>query len=236
MKKTDKLWVVIPASGVGSRMQADRPKQYLDLLNKSVIEHTLSCFTQREDIAGIILGLSHGDPYWPKLTIQSPIPIKVTAGGKERCNTVLNALSHLRDHLKIDDKAWVLVHDAARPCLSQGDIDALIASQKNNDVGGILAMPVRDTMKREQAGTHTISHTENREGMWHALTPQMFQLGTLYSALEKALTENAEITDEASALEYVGKHPRLVEGLSSNIKITRPADMALAEFFLEDEE
>ena len=234
MKETDQFWVVIPASGIGSRMQAARPKQYLDLLNRTVIEHTLACFTQRGDIAGIALGLSHGDPYWSALTIQSPIPIEITTGGKERCNTVLNALSYLRNTLKIDDSAWIFVHDAARPCLAQADIDALITSQKNNNVGSILAMPVRDTMKREQTGdTHTISHTESREGMWHALTPQMFQLGKLYFALEKALEENAEITDEASALEYIGEHPRLVEGLSSNIKITRPADMALAEFFLK---
>ena len=160
------------------------------------------------------------------------MPVYRSSGGKERCNTVLNALVALRNNYHAADEDWVFVHDAARPCLLQDDFNALIASQKNNTVGSILAMPVRDTMKRESSVNGTISHTENRVGMWHALTPQMFPLGSLYHALSQALAEGAVITDEASALEYQGKHPHLVEGSASNIKITRPADMALAEFFL----
>lgn len=235
-----RFWVVIPASGVGSRMKADRPKQYLVLLGKTVLEHTLACFTQRDDVAGIVVGVSVEDPYWSTLPISMPIstesestvPIYRSSGGKERCNTVLNTLVALRENYQAADKDWVFVHDAARPCLAQDDLNALIASQQNNTVGSILAMPVRDTMKREALTSGTISHTEDRAGMWHALTPQMFPLGDLYQALSKALSEGAEITDEASALEYCGEKPHLVEGSSSNIKITRPADMALAEFFL----
>ncbi len=238
-KVADKpFWVVIPASGVGSRMKTDRPKQYLSLLGKTVLEHTLACFTQRDDVAGIVIGVSDEDPYWSALPISMPIatelavPIYRSSGGKERCNTVLNALTALRENYQATDKDWVFVHDAARPCLSQDDLNALIASQQNNTVGSILAMPVRDTMKRETLMSGVISHTEDRTGMWHALTPQMFPLGSLYQALSKALSEGVEITDEASALEYCGEKPHLVEGAASNIKITRPADMALAEFFL----
>lgn len=239
------FWVIIPASGVGTRMQADRPKQYLSLLGKTVLEHTLDCFTQRNDITGIVIGISKDDPYWSDLSIEnnqhdqankintSAVPIYRTEGGEERCDTVLNALAYLQENDQIADNTWVFVHDAARPCLSQQDMDALIASQKNNSVGSILAMPVRDTMKREQSGSGTISHTEDRTGMWHALTPQMFRLGDLHQALSQALAEGATITDEASALEYQGRKPRLVEGSAANIKITRPADMALAAFFLQ---
>ena len=234
MSAAERFWVVIPASGVGARMQADRPKQYLKLLGKTVLEHTLACFTQRDDIVGIVVGVSAEDPYWSPLSIPeaSPIPIYRVDGGEERCHTVLNALAALRDHYHAADNDWVFVHDAARPCLSQTDINALIASQPNNTVGSILAMPVRDTMKREASTSGTISHTEDRVGMWRALTPQMFPLGHLYQALSRALVEGAVITDEASALEYYGENPHLVEGAASNIKITRPADMALAEFFL----
>lgn len=234
MSNSKAFWVVIPASGVGSRMKADRPKQYLSLLGKTVLEHTLDCFTQRDDVAGIVIGLSATDPYWPELalSLQSSVPIYYSEGGKERCHTVLNALVSLRENEQATDSDWVFVHDAARPCLSQQDIDTLLASQHNNPVGSLLAMPVRDTMKREMASSGVVSHTEDRTGMWHALTPQMFPLGRLYDALSKALAEEATITDEASALEYCGEQPRLIEGEASNIKITRPADMALAEFFL----
>jgi len=235
-----RFWVVIPASGVGSRMNADRPKQYLTLVGKTVLEHTLTCFTQRDDMAGIVIGVGDDDPYWSVLSKSMPIfadsivPIYRSSGGKERCDTVLNALVALRDNYHAADDDWVFVHDAARPCLSQDDLNALIASQQNNTVGSILAMPVRDTMKREIAASGTISHTEDRIGMWHALTPQMFPLGRLYQALSQALAEGAEVTDEASALEYHGEKPCLVEGAASNIKITRPADMALAAFFLRN--
>jgi 2-C-methyl-D-erythritol 4-phosphate cytidylyltransferase len=237
--KTDnkRFWVIIPASGIGSRMHADRPKQYLTLLGKTILEHTLACFTQRDDVAGIVIGVSDKDPYWSTLSlsvsiVESAVPIYRSSGGKERCNTVLNALTALRENYHAADNDWVFVHDAARPCLLQDDFNALIASQQNNTVGSILAMPVRDTMKREASASGMISHTEDRTGMWHALTPQMFPLGLLYQALSQALAEGAEITDEASALEYRGEKPHLVEGAASNIKITRPADMALAEFFL----
>jgi len=225
-------WAVIPAAGVGKRMCADRPKQYLPLLGKTVIEHTIQRFARHPAIAGIVVAVSEGDGYWPALDLPAAKPILVAPGGRERCDSVLNALAVLGGTADTDD--WVLVHDAARPCLRPADVDRLIDACRDDAVGGILATPVRDTMKREGAA-HRIGRTEDREGLWHALTPQMFRLGTLREALERAIHDGAVVTDEASALEHMGKAPRLVEGRGDNIKITRPEDLALAEFFLQQE-
>ena len=222
-------WVVIPAAGVGARMKADRPKQYLPLRGRTVIEHTLACFTTHPTIAGIVVALSAGDPYWGELQIAADIPILIADGGTERCHSVLNALKLLQQHAASDD--WVLVHDAARPCLTRSDIDHMITELANDPVGGILAVPVRDTMKRAD-GDGRIAHTEDRSGLWHALTPQMFRLETLTMALEKSLADGYAVTDEASAIEHIGLSPRLMEGRGDNIKVTRPEDLALAEFFL----
>ncbi|WP_127477307.1 2-C-methyl-D-erythritol 4-phosphate cytidylyltransferase [Sulfurivermis fontis] len=227
--KPPRHWVVIPAAGVGARMKADRPKQYLPLRGRTVIEHTLACFTHHPAISGIVVALSPGDPYWPELHIDSAIPLHVAAGGQERCHSVLNALRLLAQHADAND--WVLVHDAARPCLARSDIDQLCAELEHDEVGGILAVPVRDTMKRAD-GEGRISATEDRTTLWHALTPQMFRLGLLTQALEQALADGFVVTDEASAVEHAGLRPKLVEGRADNIKVTRPEDLALAEFFL----
>ncbi len=222
-------WVVIPAAGVGARMKADRPKQYLPLRGRTVIEHTLACFTHHPGISGIVVALSPDDPYWASLHIDSDVPLHVATGGQERCHSVLNALHLLAQHADADD--WVLVHDAARPCLTRTDIDKLCTELESDEVGGILAVPVRDTMKRAD-GEGRISATEDRNGLWHALTPQMFRLGLLMQALEQALADGFVVTDEASAVEHAGLRPKLVEGRADNIKVTRPEDLALAEFFL----
>lgn len=224
-----KHWVVIPAAGVGTRMQADRPKQYLPLRGKTVIEHTLACFTHHPAIAGIVVALSAADPYWPGLHLDSAVPLRLAAGGAERCHSVLNALHLLAQQADAND--WVLVHDAARPCLARSDLDRLCTELQDDAVGGILAVPVRDTMKRAD-GEGRIHATEDRNGLWHALTPQMFRLGLLTDALEQALADGFVVTDEASAVEHAGLKPKLVEGRADNIKVTRPEDLALAEFFL----
>jgi len=224
-------WVVIPAAGVGTRMQADRPKQYLPLLDRTVIEYTLACFTSHPRITGIVVALSAGDPYWPTLDIPSRVPIYVAEGGAERCHSVLNGLEVVTGHAA-DETDWVLVHDAARPCLTRQDIDKLIHTVEEDEVGGILAVPVRDTMKRDNDAGR-ISHTEERDGLWHALTPQMFRLGSLRDAIRQALVDGFEVTDEASALEHLGLQPILVEGRGSNIKVTRPEDLALAAYYLQ---
>ncbi|HDP89805.1 MAG TPA: 2-C-methyl-D-erythritol 4-phosphate cytidylyltransferase [Thioalkalivibrio sp.] len=227
-----RYWAVIPAAGVGKRMRADRPKQYLSLHGKTVLEHSIARFDSHPAIAGIVVAVSEDDGYWPDLAIRTRKPLHVAPGGKERSDSVINALAVLARHATEDD--WVLVHDAARPCLRPSDIDRLIERLSADAVGGILATPVRDTMKR-QDDAGRIQRTEEREGLWHALTPQMFPLGALRAALQRAAEEGAVITDEASALEYVGQSPLLVEGRGDNIKITRPEDLALAEFFLRQE-
>jgi len=229
------VWVVIPAAGVGARMQADRPKQYLPLCGKTVIEHTLGCFAGHPAVAGIVVAVSAGDPYWHSLNLlaeRSRSEIHTTHGGSERADSVLNALDYLHASLHVPDEATVLVHDAARPCLSRADLGKLLAAGAGQPGGAILAVPVRDTMKRAAPGTHSISHTEDRNGLWHALTPQLATLGVLREALRAALRDGVNVTDEASALEHLGLHPLLVEGDARNIKITRPADLALAAFFL----
>jgi len=224
------LWIVIPAAGVGRRMGADVPKQYLELQGKPILAHTIERLAALPGVGGIMLALSEGDPWWPRLCVEPGVPLWTCAGGVERCHSVLNALTELGLHAAEED--WVLVHDAARPCVRRADLETLVATLRDDPVGGLLAMPVRDTMKRAEADGRVVS-TEPREGLWHALTPQMFRLGMLRHALEEAIEAEELVTDEAVAMERAGHRPRLVEGHGDNIKITRPEDLALAEFFLQ---
>lgn len=235
-KKTKSLkhrcWVVIPAAGIGARMGADRPKQYLSLAGKTVIEHTLARFIRHDTVSGIVVALSDNDPYWPELNIESDKPLWRAAGGAERCHSVLNALEFLRQHADPED--WVLVHDAARPCVREEDLDNLLGRLRDHPVGGLLAVPVRDTMKRTDI-TCEVQETVERNHLWHALTPQMFRLGLLREALQQALRQQLLVTDESSAMELSGRRPLLVEGHADNIKITRPEDLLLAEFYLQQQ-
>ena len=235
MTERAQVWVVIPAAGVGARMLADRPKQYLPLAGSRVLEHTLRCFTQHPRVCGIVLAVSIEDAYWPDLLLEADVPIHCVPGGSERAQSVLSALHFLSALTQNEAHAsdpWVLVHDAARPCLRREDLDKLLATLNADPVGGLLAIPVRDTMKRaDEYGC--VAHTEPRAGLWHALTPQMFRLRHLQQCLENALAQGLSVTDESSALEWAGYTPRLVEGCADNIKITRPEDLALAEFFLQ---
>lgn len=227
-----RYWVVIPAAGMGSRMQSDRPKQYLPLQGKTVLEHTFDCFLHNPKITAIYVAIADHDPYWPTLALQHSIKVNVVPGGQERCHSVYNALLHLMPDA--DEQDWVLVHDAARPCLREDDIQYLMETLSDDPVGGILAMPVKDTMKRADVDG-CIEGTVDRDQLWHALTPQMFRVGELFRALKQALEQNIVMTDEASAIEMAGKRPRLVEGHADNIKLTRPEDLALAEFFLQQQ-
>ena len=230
MNKKQNIWVIIPAAGVGKRMGSNTPKQYLNLNNKTVIEHTLSVFDQHESISEIVVAISEGDEYWSSLKANLTKPLHIAKGGKERCDSVLNGLKFIENKAENDD--WVLVHDAARPCLRNDDLSLLLDTLKEHAVGGILAVPVRDTMKRS-TGENSIKETVERENLWHALTPQMFLFSMLKSSIEEALNNNEVITDEASAIELAGYQPILVEGHADNIKITRPEDLDLASFFLQ---
>lgn len=224
---TERVWLVLPAAGVGSRMQADCPKQYLTINQRYLIDHTLNTVLSYSRFTGIALVLSEQDAYWSHSEYANHPAIQRVNGGSERCYSVLNGLLHLQQQATSND--WVLVHDVARPCLRHSDLDKLLANQ--HPAGAILAVPVRDTMKRANA-QQQIDHTVERQQLWHALTPQKFRFEQLLTALEHCLQQGIEVTDEASALEAVGQQPALVEGRGDNIKVTRPEDLALAQFFL----
>jgi 2-C-methyl-D-erythritol 4-phosphate cytidylyltransferase len=209
MNQTLNFWAVVPAAGVGKRMNADRPKQYLGLTGKTVIEHTLSRLLQANVFSAVAVAISAEDPYWPELDVAKHELIITTPGGKERADSVLSGLKAIRD--KANDDDWVLVHDAARPCLTTGDIHLLIDTLVNDEVGGILALSSHDTLKNVQG--YDILGTLDRQ------------------ALEEA-KGNPAVTDEASALELMGLTPKIVEGRPDNIKITRPEDLALAQFYM----
>jgi len=223
-----KYYAVVPAAGVGKRMQADKPKQYLSLLGKAVLEQTLTRLLNADVFTAIAVAISKEDPYWSKLDVSKKTKVITAKGGKERADSVLSALSALENQANDDD--WVLVHDAARPCITCEDITHLIDTLKDESFGGILALSSHDTLK--QVEDDTVQATIDRRTIWRALTPQMFRYGVLKTALEQ--TEgNLAVTDEASAIELTGGSVKIVEGRSDNIKITRPEDLALAAFYLE---
>lgn len=222
-------WAVVPAAGVGRRMGAATPKQFLALGNQTVLEHSLESLWNALDLKGLVL-VGEGNP--ALASIQSRFGqhhLIRAAGGYKRCHSVLNGLNALLEHAQPDD--WVLVHDAARPCVRQQDLKRLCSHLADHAVGGLLGVPAQDTMKRT-GGNDCVETTVQREGLWHAFTPQMFRFGLLTRALEQALSEGVEVTDEASAMEHAGYQPVMVEGHADNIKITRPEDLPLAEYFL----
>jgi 2-C-methyl-D-erythritol 4-phosphate cytidylyltransferase len=212
--------VVLPAAGIGKRMGTNCPKQYLHISGKTVIEHTLDNLLAHRQVKRVVVVLSPNDEMFAQLSIALHPCIEVVRGGQERCDSVLAGLNYL-----LDDE-WVLVHDAARPCLTEKDLTALLQ----------LATPVCDTIKRAANvkinGQNIVNKTESRENLWRALTPQFFKLAALKKALNEAKKQNINITDEASAIELLGEKIILVEGCASNIKITQPEDLLLAEFYL----
>ena len=222
-------WAVIPAAGGGTRMGADRPKQYLPLAGKTVIRHVLERFSRHPQVSGIVVALAEDDEYWERQSRPRGKPLLTVTGGAMRCLSVLNALRRLAGEAGPDD--WVMVHDAARPCLRSGDLDRLVSVLKDHPVGGLLGVPVSDTLKRvDEQGL--VAETPDRTGIWRALTPQMFRLGPLTAAVEAAIADGVMVTDEAGAMERAGHRPRMVEGRPDNIKITTPGDLAFAELLL----
>ncbi|MGC6342240.1 2-C-methyl-D-erythritol 4-phosphate cytidylyltransferase [Bisgaard Taxon 45] len=220
---------VVPAAGIGSRMQADKPKQYLHIHGKTILEHTLSVLLAYPLIEKIILAVAPNDPYLSTLPVLTHPKIQVVAGGENRSDSVLNGLKAIKSAVQNAKNVWVMVHDAARPCLTHQDLDKLV--QVADPQGAILAIPATDTIKRALHNLQ-IQHTEDRSQLWLAQTPQFFPVDTLTQALEQALQQGLQLTDEASAMEFAGFRPHLVAGRSDNIKVTRPEDLALAEFYL----
>ncbi len=210
-------------------MGAPLPKQYLPLAGRTVIEHSLMRLAALQGCAGVVVALAADDSYWSSLSVTLNVPVQRVTGGDERCHSVLAALTWLLG--VADPGEWVLVHDAARPCVRHDDLERLIATLADDPVGGLLAVPVRDTLKRAAADGRVLA-TVDRTDLWQAQTPQMFRLGALHGALSRAIAVGALVTDEAAAMEREGLMPRLIEGRSDNIKITRPEDLLLAEFYL----
>ena len=228
---TNKNYALIPAAGSGSRMGAELPKQYLPLLGKPMIHHTLSIFCVHPAISRVFVVLSPDDTGWEQYDF-SALGDKVEVlrcGGATRAETVLNGLNAIADQTKADD--WILVHDAARPCLTQSMLDSLLAELADDDTGGLLAVPVADTLKREGKNGR-VDHTEPRAGLWRAQTPQMFRYGLLRAALRASGT--GAPTDEAQAVEFLGHAPRLVMGDGHNLKVTYPEDLVIAELLLKN--
>ncbi|MBW0149511.1 2-C-methyl-D-erythritol 4-phosphate cytidylyltransferase [Marinobacter arenosus] len=229
--KTPKLWLVIPAAGIGQRMQAECPKQYLRIDSRFILDITLSRILGAAPFSGCMVALNAADHWWPDTEASEDRRIQTCTGGAERSDSVLAALLALAEQVADDD--WILVHDAARPCVHPTDLSNLIETLSDHPVGGLLAAPVTDTLKKTGRGAHPeVLETVDRGLLWRAFTPQMFRYRMLVEALERAHELGQDVTDESSAMEFSGNMPVLVEGRPDNIKITVPADLDLAGFIL----
>lgn len=220
-------FVLIPAAGSGTRFATELPKQYQPLAGRPLLARSLEVFSRRADIAGVFVVLSPEDAHFARLVAPLPKVEALPCGGASRAESVKNGLARLGQRIAADD--WVLVHDAARPCITDADIDRLLAELADDPVGGLLALPVADTLKREDAGGRVLE-TVPRAGLWAAQTPQMFRFGLLLRALAAPVARRA--TDEAQAVEALGLSPRLVLGNPRNLKVTYPGDLLLAERLL----
>jgi 2-C-methyl-D-erythritol 4-phosphate cytidylyltransferase len=225
---TDPLWCVVPAAGRGARFGAERPKQYVTLAGQPLLLWTLQRLAECPSVAGLMIVLAADDPYWPRIDSLTGKPVLSTVGAAERSGSVLAGLRALP--ATVSDDTFVLVHDAARPCVRSADISLLV--ERGVAAGGaLLGAPLRDTLKVGDANARVVA-TEPREARWRALTPQLFRRGELTEALKLAERDGVAITDEAMAMERLGHRPLLVEGAESNIKVTTAADLALAEYLL----
>lgn len=231
-----RFWALVPASGIGSRMQADRPKQYLPLGSKTILETTLERLLSHELIEGLVLVLAAHDDYWPTLEFHSSKPLLIAPGGAERANSVLSGLECLQQHSLSQgwplEQVQVLIHDAVRPCIRHEDLSRLMQLGQSHVGGALLAQPVTDTLKQANAEQQSQT-TVPRAGLWRAQTPQMFGLQSIQQALHHALEQGHNLTDDASAMELQGAAPLLVEGSPDNLKITFASDLALAYSLLQ---
>jgi 2-C-methyl-D-erythritol 4-phosphate cytidylyltransferase len=225
-------WAVVAAAGGGARMRAGRAKQYLKVRGRTLIEHSVAPLIESPWIGGVVVVLSPGDEEFPRLPLVKHWKVHTAAGGVTRAESVLAGLARVAE-LARDDRAFVLVHDAARPCVLRVDLDRL-RDEASSEHGGLLAMPMADTVKRAE-GSHAAA-TVNRRELWRAQTPQMFRLDLLRQCMEQAAAQGVDVTDEAGAMELCGYRPRLVAGREANLKVTFPDDLALAEFWLARQE
>jgi len=219
------IWAILPASGTGNRMRNQIPKQYLRLQDKTILEHTLDRLLSYDSIDGVVLVLRAGDRDWEAIDYQSTKPIITTIGGELRQHSVFNGLLKLLE--QGFDEPYAMVHDAVRPLVSHQDLRKLIEAAIDHNAGALLALPIADTLKRQDEDSN-IERTVDRAGLWRAFTPQLFRAKLLHRALEQVIENDIEVTDDASAIEYLGMRPHLVECSAENIKITYPQDLLLA--------
>lgn len=229
---SNRTFAVIPAAGTGSRFGGDTPKQYLLLNGVPLIRHTLQALLADARIEQVLVVLAPDDALWNDACLPPTGADRVRvarAGGATRADSVVNGINWLKSELNVNDEDWVLVHDAARPCLHMAQLARLIDELADDPVGGILAIPVADTLKLADAKT-CIETTVDRRALWQAQTPQMFRVGQLQKGLSG---DRSALTDEASAIERLGYRPHLVMGSLSNLKVTYPEDLALASMILD---
>lgn len=227
-----RYWGIVPAAGSGSRMQQSIPKQYSPLADSTVLEVTLRRLQALQFFESILVPIRADDTLWNTSDIATDNFFVSLEGGTQRSDSVMAGLLALEG--QADSNDWVLVHDAARPCFHRSDIKRMVELLADHPVGGLMAMPILDSVKRVDAGG-TVIKTLDRKQLWRAQTPQMFRYGLIREALEEAIASESEITDEASAVELKGLMPVVVRGSENNIKITLPADLALAEYYLASE-
>jgi 2-C-methyl-D-erythritol 4-phosphate cytidylyltransferase len=226
-----RYFLVIPAAGSGRRFSAHVPKQYAALGASTVIEHALAPFESDPDCAGIAVAIAADDTFWPAVAARRTRLVETAEGGKQRAHSVRNALRALFARVRDDD--WIMVHDAARPCFSAEDLALLKKELAPHEVGGLLAVPLADTLKRAaEANVAEVAATIDRSGLWRAATPQVFRFGVLMRALDAALAADRIPTDEAQAVEWAGLRPRLIAGRADNIKVTTTDDLKLATAIL----
>ena len=230
---TPKLWAIVPAAGVGERFSDGHPKQFHQLRGKTIAEHTLLKLLSVEQIQRLICPCDLSSKYWSKVSASKDLRVEMVTGGKSRAQSVMNGLRVLQNYAKADD--WVLVHDIARPCITVSDINRLISELKNNIVGGLLVKRVDETLKMVGLENRVLK-TPDREKYRVAQTPQMFRYKILLDALVLASSKNMSPTDEASAVEAMGKDVLMIEGRKDNIKITHQSDLMIAETILQNQE
>jgi 2-C-methyl-D-erythritol 4-phosphate cytidylyltransferase len=228
-KNGEKLWAVVPAAGQGRRVGGAVPKQYLEIAGIPVLAHSLNRLAAVQQIDAIFVGISETDRHWQKLPLPPGMEVACYTGGQSRAETVWLGLQALQECASADD--WVLVHDAARPCVQVKDIDALISAVVPSFEGGLLAVPVTDTIKVATQDS-TTKQTMDRRMLWRAQTPQLFRYSVLCTALQAVVHDLESISDESAAVEKLGLNPLIVQSAERNIKITNSKDLQLAEFFL----
>lgn len=226
------IWAILPAAGIGRRMGSSAPKQYLDLNGEPVIAHSLRKLAAIPAVRKIVVVLHPDDTHFADLHLADADRIVAVAGGDERFQSVCNGLEHLAGVASDDD--WVLVHDAVRPCVRISDINTLLDTLAHHHVGGVLGVPVDDTLKLVNDKAE-VEQTPDRSRYWQAQTPQLFRYGLLVKALAVLASEARHVTDEAGAVERLGLQPQMVAGHKDNIKITHATDLALASYILQSQ-